>query len=191
MTDPTIDPPTKLSTVITYLEMLTRPVSPTPTRPALPIALMRAVDMPVSFYRYLYNTVGNDWMWYERRLIDDDALAEEIHDPGVEIYVLYINGAPAGFGELDRRQGTEVELFYFGLIPEFIGRGLGKYFLRWMVDQAWSYEPSRVLVDTCDLDHPRALRGYQSVGFSPYRRETKEFDDPRTAGHFPDWRVSR
>jgi GNAT superfamily N-acetyltransferase len=182
----------RLSTVVTYLEMTQQPTSPTPTRPALPIALMRAVDMPVSFYRYLYDTIGEDWLWYERRLLDDAALAEIIHHPDVEIYVLYVNGAPGGYGELNRRGGgTEVDLAYFGLLAECIGRGLGGYFLRWLVDQAWSYEPSRLTVNTCDLDHPRALRTYQSLGFAPNQRETLEFDDPRDRGMFTEWRDHR
>jgi GNAT superfamily N-acetyltransferase len=187
MADGSVDDTPKLSSVITYLEMTERPASPTPTRPALPIALMRAVDMPVSFYRYLYDTIGEDWLWYERRIIDDEALAEIIHDPKVEVFVLYVNGAPGGYGELDRKSDEVIDLDYFGLLPEFIGRGLGRFFLRWLVDQAWSYEPKRVTVNTCDLDHPRALGNYQAAGFAPYERETISFDDPRAKGHFPDW----
>ena len=152
---------------------------------------MRAVDMPVSFYRYLYNTVGEDWLWYERRVMSDEDLAAVIHNPEIEVYVLYVNGAPAGYGELDRRGGTDIELAYFGLLPDFIGRGVGGYFLRWLVDQAWSHEPQRFWVHTCDLDHPRALRTYQSVGFMPYNREEIEFDDPRGKGHFPNWTDTR
>lgn len=181
------DTPTLFSSVVTYLEMTERPSSPTPARPAMPIALMRAQDMPVSFYRYLYNTIGEDWLWYERRLIDDEALTEIIHHPDIEVYVLYVKGAPAGYGELDRRGGDEIELAYFGLLPEFIGMRLGRYFLRWLIDQAWSYEPSRFWVNTCDFDHPSAFQVYQSAGFVPYKRETVQFDDPRQNGWFPDW----
>ena len=177
----------RLKTIVTYLEMTAQPSSPTPPRPAIPIALMRATDMPLSFYRYLYNTIGEDWLWYERRLLNEDALAAVIHDDQSEVYVLYVNGAPGGYGELNRNADNEVDLAYFGLLPETIGRGLGSYFLRWLVDQAWSSKPDRVIVNTCDLDHPRALRTYQSIGFSPYRREILEFDDPRETGMFPNW----
>jgi GNAT superfamily N-acetyltransferase len=180
--------PPRMNSVITYLEMTQRPTSPTPTRPAMPIALMRAQDMPVSFYRYLYNAVGEDWLWYERRLVDDEILASTIQNPDVYVYVLYVKGSPAGYGELDLRFGRDrVELEYFGLLPEFIGLKLGRYFLRWLVDEAWTHEPDRVTVNTCDLDHPRALGLYQSTGFVPYQRETREFDDPRVHGWFPNW----
>ena len=41
---------------------------------------------------------------------------------------------------------------------------------------------------TCTLDHPRALGMYQRVGFSPYKQETVQIDDPRLSGLFPaDW----
>jgi len=180
-----------MQAVVTYLEMTERPTSPTPVRPALPIALMRAEAMPVSFYRYLYNTVGEDWLWYERRLVDDETLARDIHHPEVEVYVLYVKGAPAGYGELDRRAGETIELEYFGLLPDFIGMKLGGYFLRWLVDQAWAEGAERVTVNTCDLDHPSALQLYQKTGFSVYQRETVEFDDPRAQGWFPDWRDLR
>lgn len=67
-----------LSTVVTYLEMHAKPTAPTPPRPAAKIALMRAEMPPVSFYRYLYDTIGEDWLWYERRIISNDDLTNII-----------------------------------------------------------------------------------------------------------------
>jgi len=46
-------------------------------------------------------------------------------------------GVPAGFAELDRRIEGEIELVQFGLMPAFIGQGLGRYFLQWTIDKAW------------------------------------------------------
>ena len=181
----------RLSAVVTYLEMTAPPVIPAPPRPAVPIALLRTPNIPVSFYRYLYETVGEAWLWYERRRLDDETLCSLIHDEGVEIYVLYVNGAPGGYGELKKILNSQVDLAYFGLLPEFIGRGLGKFFLHWMIDQAWRSDPTRVTVNTCDLDHPRALKAYQGIGFVPYRRETQEFVDPRTEGMFAGWQDCR
>ncbi len=175
-----------ISSVITYLEMTERPTAPTPATPVAKLALLRAEQPPVSFYRYLYDTIGEEWLWYERRQLDDEALAAIIHDEQVEIYVLYVGGVPAGYSELDRRAPADIELAYFGLMPEFIGRGLGLYFLRWSVDQAWTYEPDRLWVHTCTEDHPNALATYQRCGFVPYKQETVEFEDPRLSGLFPN-----
>jgi len=174
--------PDQIRSVITYLEMTECPRTPTPPRPAANIALLLAEDPPVSFYRYLYNTVGEKWLWYERRVMGDAELADIIGSENVEVYVLYVGGVPAGYGELDRRKSPEIELAYFGLLPEFIGRGFGGFLLRWLIDQAWSYEPTRLWVHTCTEDHPAALHAYQRHGFSPYDQETVEFDDPRTSG---------
>lgn len=176
----------KIESVITYLEMRERPTAPPPPRPVEKIALLRAEQPTISFYRFLYDTVGDPWLWWERRVMDDETLGAIIRDPDVEIYVLYVGGVPAGFCELDCREAGAVELAYFGLMPEFIGRGLGRFFLRWAIDQAWLREPERVWVHTCTEDHPAALRMYQKEGFVPCGQETVVIDDPRTLPAFRD-----
>jgi GNAT superfamily N-acetyltransferase len=103
--------------------------------------------------------------------MDDEALTQNICDPMVEVNVLWVEGVPAGLMELDRRPELEIELFYFGLIPDFIGKGLGRFALDWVVDRAWSHRPSRFWVHTCDLDHPNALSVYQKAGFAIYDRQ--------------------
>ena len=173
-------PAGKIASTITYLEMNERPGKPPPALPAGKLALLRAEKPPVAFYRFLYDTIGAEWLWYERRVMDDATLAAAIHHPEVEIYVLYAGGVPAGYGELDLRHMPDIEVAYFGLMPDFIGRGLGGYLLRCMVDEAWSRNPKRVWLHTCDLDHPSALTVYQRGGFTPYRQETVVIDDPRS-----------
>src|SRR5437660_3655087 len=123
--------------VITYLEMRARPVLPRIPAPLGKLALMRAEECTISFYRYLYETVGTPWLWYERRLLDDEALLAEIANPSTEIFVLYVSGVPAGYFELDKAAERETELRYFGLVPQFIGRRLGPFLLQAAIDQAW------------------------------------------------------
>jgi GNAT superfamily N-acetyltransferase len=172
--------PAMLDIVVTYLEMLKPPTRPTvPVPPVGKIALLRAERPTISYYRYLYNTVGEPWLWWERRRLSNDELARIIHDPLVEIYVLYVDGVPAGYAELDRRKQEEVELAYFGLVPEFIGRKLGPFLLNWAVDTAWFGKPKRLWVNTNNLDHPKALQIYQKAGFVPYRQETQTIPNPR------------
>lgn len=173
--------PRQLATTITYLEMLAPQQHASVPAPR-EILLLHAVQPTVSFYRYLYNTVGKEWLWYERRLLSDEQLRAIIHDPQVEVHVLYFAGVPAGYGELNLRDMPNIELAYFGLLPEFIGKGLGKYFLHAMIDKAWAHAPQRVWVNTCTLDHPQALAVYQRAGFVPFKQEHKIFDDPRELG---------
>ena len=168
----------KIQSVITSLEMKNQPTSPTPPMPAEKIAIMRAESPSLEFYRFLYNTVGEEWLWWERQVMSDDKLIKIISDDKVKIYVLYVRGVPAGYCELDCRVPKEVELTFFGLMKSYIGRGLGKYFLRWTIDQAWDQHPLRVWVHTCTEDHANALPIYQKAGFVAYAQETIEIDDP-------------
>ena len=174
----------KLKVTTTYLEMHERPKSPSVHQPSIgqPIALLRAEKPSVHFYRYLYNTVGEPWLWYERRELNDASLTEVIENPLVEIYVLYAGGAPAGYAELDRRVEGEIEVAYFGLLPEYTGRGLGTWLLDCTIDTAWRHEPNRLWIHTCTLDHPAALRLYQRAGFEPYKQKTGQIADPRHSG---------
>ena len=171
-------PAGKVASTITYLQMTEPPSAPPPAPPPGKLALLRAEEPTVSFYRYLYDTIGEEWLWYERRAMDDESLEAVIRHPQVELYVLYVGGVPAGYGELDRRQTPDIEVAYFGLMPEFIGRRLGSYLLRCVVDIAWAHHPKRVWLHTCDLDHPSALAVYQRGGFEPYDQETVIIDDP-------------
>ena len=161
-----------VETTITYLEMTGFPATPPLPVPAEKLALLRCTDPGVAFYRYLYDAVGRPWQWVNRKLITEGELAGIIGDDAVEIFVLYDDGQPAGFVELDRRAAPVVQIAYFGIIEHFIGRRLGPYMLDWAIRRAWSYEPERLIVDTCTLDHPKALPMYQRAGFTPYKQET-------------------
>ena len=88
-------------------------------------------------------------------------------------------------GRRDCRAPEDIEIALLGLLPEFIGRGLGHYLLDWAVDEAWGKEPERVWVHSCNLDHPHAIAVYQRGGFVPYRQETKIITDPRLPGVMP------
>jgi GNAT superfamily N-acetyltransferase len=174
-------PDGKLRTTITYMEMARPPAESAPADPPQ-IRIERASGITVAFYRYLYNEVGGPWLWYERRAMDDVTLAVLLHNPAIEVFVAYAKGVPAGYFELDRRHPTDVDLAYFGLLPDFIGKSLGHWFLRRAIDQAWTYRPRLVTVNTNSFDHERALANYQRVGFVVARRVEHSFDDPRLKG---------
>ncbi|MBT4691270.1 MAG: GNAT family N-acetyltransferase [Rhodospirillaceae bacterium] len=157
--------------IITYLEMLARPSLPQIVPKTRQYALMGAHDISVNFYRYLYDAVGRPWYWTDRKKLSDEELANIIQDDKVEVYVLYVGGTPAGFFELDGRRMPDLELAYFGIMPDYIGLGLGPYLLVQALDMMWQKEPDRVLVNTCTLDHPKALPLYQRMGFRPYDRQ--------------------
>ncbi len=179
-------PPGKLRIVATHLEMAAPPAFPAPPPPHnRRVALLRAERITVSFYRYLYNTVGEANFWYTRRAMPDDELKTIATHELVDVFVLHAGGVPAGFVELDRRSTPDIEIAFFGLVPEFIGQGFGRYLLGWAVAEAWRHAPRALKVSTNNLDHPRALPNYQKAGFVPVRQEIEIVDDPRLSGLIP------
>jgi GNAT superfamily N-acetyltransferase len=154
-----------------YLEMRAPSTRVVPA-PRDGLSVIHARTPSIGYYRFLYDAVGKPHHWLTRRKMSDEALATLIHNPLDELHVLHVDGSPAGFAELDRRQPGQIELVQFGLMPDFIGQGLGKWFLQWTVDKAWSYQPDRVWLHTCSLDHEAAVPNYLQAGFVEYRRES-------------------
>lgn len=153
-----------------YLEMLA-PSGRSIPAPKEDLSVVHVPSPTVQYYRSIYNAVGEQYRWLSRRKMSNETLAGILGDPLVEIYVLNVEGASAGFAELDRRQPEEIELVQFGLLPQFIGQGLGKWFLQWIIDKAWSYQPKRFWLHTCTLDHAAALPNYLKAGFQQYKQE--------------------
>lgn len=159
---------------ITYLEMGSRPATPRQPMPAgAPSALIAARRPPAWYFLALYDAVGKDYDWsdlHARPFADIEAF---LHHPAVAFYTLVRAGWPHGFFMLDGRTAAVCELAYFGLVPQAIGQGLGKFLLSTAVHMAWDRPGTEcVTVNTCSLDHPRALPLYQRAGFKPVRRET-------------------
>ncbi len=180
------EPCDTIAVTVTFLRMDAPPMMPVPEIPAA--TRTERVFMPtVGFYRYLYNTVGANYVWWLRRIMPDGELARMLDDPSLEIHVLYKDGEPAGFFELDARYGTSVNLSYFGLMPHVIGTGCGPGFLRQAIDAAWQSRPRTVTVNTCTADHPRALPNYLLAGFKPLRSVQEIWDVPTHLGlRIPD-----
>lgn len=160
--------PRKLTAHITHLEM-TAPATkmpPVPTRPS--VALISAKNIPAKYYSYLYELIGKAHHWEERRTMPAQEIYDLINSPGCSISVLYADGCPAGFFELDLKHApNEIEIKYAGLAPNYQGLGLGKWFMATAISAAWARKPERVFLQTNTLDHPAALPLYQKLGFSP------------------------
>lgn len=168
----------RIPMVVTFLEMKDKPAAIMPPPPKGKVAILRANNPPVHFYRYLYDTIGDEYYWVDRRKLSDDALGAIVQHPEVELFVLYTDGSPAGMAELDMREKGVGQLAYFGLMPEAVGKRLGYFFLYHAVANAWAHPISKLLVNTCTLDHPRALPLYQRLGFVPYSREDRYIELP-------------
>ena len=162
------------SLITTYLEMRS-PDQLRPNRADARFQVREKTDRDWRFNRDLYFRVGEQWNWIDKRLWTDEQWKEYAAAPELRTFAAYGGDALAGYYEL--RQDTEggVEIAYFGLLPEFIGRGLGGALLTSAIEQAWSRRggiaPKRVWVHTCNRDHPQALANYQARGMVVYKIE--------------------
>jgi GNAT superfamily N-acetyltransferase len=146
---------------------------------------------PVPLYRALYRAVGGRWHWRDRNTWPDERLRLRLDDPGVRVLALrapaVVPADPdvqgiAGFAELSRLGDDVVEIAYFGLVAEAIGRGLGGFLLARAVEEAWGMGAERVVLNTCTLDAPQALPNYLARGFRPVREEWYEAELPDALG---------
>ena len=133
--------------------------------------LVRAEAPSPALNRFLYTSVGGAWHWVDRLPWSWQRWLEWLDRPTHQTWVMYVAGTPAGYFELDR-QGDDVEIAYFGVMPQFLGRRLGGWLLTRTLEQAWAMGGRRVWVHTCSLDHPHALANYRARGMTVYREET-------------------
>jgi GNAT superfamily N-acetyltransferase len=155
----------------TYLEM-TSPSDLVASKTEAPgVRIEQARGCPPSFFRYLYAEVGRKYHWVDRLPWTEEQVKARLADPHVSLHVLHVDGSPAGYFELERHRDGSCEVAYFGLLPEFLGRGLGKHLLTVAAETAWTGGATRVWLHTCTLDDPAALPNYVARGFRPVKTE--------------------
>ncbi|MCC7274353.1 MAG: GNAT family N-acetyltransferase [Alphaproteobacteria bacterium] len=174
-------PAGKVLNVVTWLEMRAPPAAPV----AEPLALVEVPEPDLGWYRDLFRRVGTPWLWTMHLVPDDAALAAEIHDPRVPVLVVREKGADVGLVVLDARTAGAVEILNFGLVPEAVGRGLGRPMMAAALARAFAFRPQRVWLHTCTHDHPGAVAFYRRCGFVPYATGVEVLDDPRLTGVLP------
>ncbi|WP_399084259.1 GNAT family N-acetyltransferase [Streptomyces sp. BBFR2] len=183
-------------TVTTWYLEQTAPDALTPAAAppaAQDVRIVRARRPLPEFSRFLYSAVGGDIHWTDRLGWPYARWAEYLSRPGVETWVAYAHGTPAGFIELDGASEGTVEIAYFGLIPAFRGQGIGGHLLSYGTARAWDlgdrYEgrppTRRVWVHTCSKDGPHALRNYERRGFTRYDTTVEQETVTGTPGPWP------
>ena len=162
---------TEVSYTVTYLEMTERPSFDYPHLPAgSSAALLKAHEPPVWYFLSLYDAVGRDYAWEDMHAVPEDEIRAQLARS--DVFTLMEHGWPHGFFMLEDTEEGVVDLAYFGLVPEAVGSGLGGWLLKTAILAGWDRPGTRTLtVNTCTLDHPRALALYQKNGFMPVRRE--------------------
>jgi GNAT superfamily N-acetyltransferase len=122
-------------------------------------------------YRVVYALVGERWHWRDRLLMSADTLAGYLASPDVHVWVLRVGEDPAGYFELQQYSDKTVEVMYFGLVPRFMGQGLGGWMLTRAVEEAFALGAALLTLHTCTLDAPTALPNYLARGFAITRTE--------------------
>ncbi len=171
-----IAPGTEISYRVTWLEMTERPSGPWPSAPAnIPCTLLRAEAPPLWYFMSLYDAVGRDYSWEDLHQAPEADLRALLGHPDVGLWTLTARGWPHGFFLLDWRAPGACDIAYFGLVPEAVGQGLGTFLLGTATRTGWE-KPGveKLTVNTCSLDHPRALATYQKHGFRPVRQEERK-----------------
>ena len=164
----------RLPVTITHLEIAPADWTRRGRAPALEVSIEQVTSPTVALYRELYDRVGRVWLWYERRLLTDDALAALLATPGHELHVARHDGALVGYFEL-----LGDEIVFFGLALDYIGRRIGPWLLDRAIERAFARGSTRVILNTNTLDHPKALDTYRRAGFRSAGSESKELQDPR------------
>ena len=158
--------------VTTYLEMRSadqlQPKSASPR-----FQIREKIERHWQFNRDLYLRVGEQWDWIDKRRWTDDQWEEYAMASGLRTFAGYYDDALAGYYELRPDAEGGIEIAYFGLLPDWIGRGLGGALLTSAIEKAWRTEPnpSRVWVHTCNRDHPQAIANYRARGMVVYKVE--------------------
>ncbi len=147
---------------------------------------LKKAELPLpELSRFLYMAVGAPWTWYMRVSWSYEQWQNYLAGGNIQTWVAYKEATPLGYFELDVQANKSVEIAYFGLIPEFIGKGYGKALLQDAISKAWEIGGDRVWLHTCTLDHPQALNNYLARGFKVFKEE--EYSDQIPADPIQPW----
>jgi ribosomal protein S18 acetylase RimI-like enzyme len=176
-----------MTTVTTHYLEMTDPRALRPKAFGRGDLLIRRAETPCpELNRFLYTAVGGDWYWIDRLPWTYRQWLDYVSRPELQTWVAYLAGTPAGYFELEAQADANVEIAYFGLLPQFLGQGLGGPLLTAAVERAWAMGAARVWLHTCTLDHPTALANYQARGFRIYKTEVEHKElPPRSPGPWP------
>jgi GNAT superfamily N-acetyltransferase len=165
-----------MTEIVTYVEM----TAPDQLNPAVPVAglTLERIDRGSPIVPDVIARIGAPYGWKTASWTEADWAAWLPEHPGRLIWLLRLEGRPTGMVCYELHSGGDVEIETFGLLPEFLGKGLGGFALTLGVQRAWELAPpvSRVWLHTSTHDHPHALRNYHRRGFRTFK--TEEGDGP-------------
>ena len=134
--------------------------------------LVKKIKPDFQLNKFFYKQVGKNHRWTDRLSWSNEKWANYISNQNLETYVISQNEDLAGFFELlYNPRLKETEISYFGLLEEYIGKGIGGYALSIAIKRSFEKNIKRVWLHTCTLDHPNALRNYIARGMTVFKKE--------------------
>lgn len=160
-----------MTETVTYVEM-TALSQLVPAAP-VPGLTLEPVDRSSPLVPGILARVGADYSWKSASRTEQEWAVWFAEHPDRTFWLLSFDGQPAGMVCCGLHPGGDAEIVTFGLLPEFVGQGLGGFALTLGVQQAWALDPSvnRVWLHTSTLDHPHALPNYHRRGFRTFKTE--------------------
>ena len=117
------------------------------------------------FNWFMYQIIGPDYRWGGRNDWSKENWTAFVSKPSLETWLAYQDGNPVGYYEMELMKDRTIKIHCVGLIKKYIGLGLGAHLLSHCVDRGWQHNPTKITLNTCSHDHPRALPNYLKRGF--------------------------
>ena len=134
--------------------------------------LIKKIKPDFQLNKFFYKQVGKKHRWIDRLSWTDEKWINFISNKNLETYVISESDDLIGFFELLYNPDlNETEISYFGLLEEYIGKGIGGYALSEAIKKSFEKNIKRVWLHTCTLDHPNALKNYIARGMRVFRKE--------------------
>ena len=130
------------------------------------VQLVEAEVVCPELNQFMFKTVGGRWRWFSRLSWTYQQWLDYLTSAQVRTWLLWVKGTPAGYVELVKHADASVEIKFFGLLPQFIGQGLGQPLVDAAVMLAARWQATKIWLHTCSADHPSALKNYLQAGFS-------------------------
>lgn len=179
-----------MKTKTTYTLEMRRPDDLRPKRVDMPGLRVERMAVPAPEYnKFLHVVVGAPYRWGGRGDWGPKEWRAYVARDGLETWVAYVGASPAGYVEMEKGPAGDVFIYCFGLLPAFIGQGLGGHLLTVAVEHAWApvetdgdvgggMGATLVWLRTCSHDHPHALKNYLARGFQLVQTEQTPANPP-------------
>ena len=134
--------------------------------------LVKKIKPDFQLNKFFYKQVGKKHRWIDRLSWSDGKWINYISNKNLETYIISESDELVGFFELlYNPELKETEISYFGLLEEYIGKGIGGYALSVAIKKSFEKNIKRVWLHTCTLDHPNALKNYIARGMTVFKKE--------------------